>query len=142
MKRSIILAFLAIVLVSVWAAMAAKNGGILILRPDKVGTTQNNDEATRSMADWYDMVNGHSAQTGVIIVPTTYGDSITVKGFRNNRNDSTVCIKVIYENLRTDTDFVCLEAHQSSEKLAAIWKFWITRGTSMDSISIKRQFNY
>ena len=142
MKRFIVLASLAVVLFSVWAAMAAKNGGILIVRPDKVGLTQTADEAARSMADWYDGVNGHTGDNGVIIVPTTYGDSITVKGFRNNRNDSTVCIKVIYENRRTDTDFVCLEAHQTSEKLPAVWKFWIARGTSMDSISIKRQFNY
>lgn len=142
MKRLIVLASLAVVLFSVWAAMAAKNGGILILRPDKVGTTQNNDEATRSMADWWDWKRGTTSLTGVNIVPTIYGDSITVKGFRNNRNDSTICLKLIYENSRADTDIVCIGSKESIDKLPAVWKFWITRGTSMDSISIKRQFNY
>jgi hypothetical protein len=137
MKRFIVLS---VIIFSAISVMGAKNGGILILRPDKVGVTQNNDEATRSMADWYDWKRGLSTQTGIIVVPTLYGDSLTVKGFRNNRYDSTICLKLIYENNRSDTDIVCLGAMESSEKLPAIWKFWIVRGSSLDSVSIKRQF--
>jgi hypothetical protein len=142
MKRFFSLFLLSAIIFNVCPVMAKKNGGILILRPDKAGITQSYDEAMRSAADWFDWRRGTSAMTGVNIVPTIYGDSITVKGFRNNRCDSTVCIKLIYEQSRSDTDIVCIFPLESIDKLPAVWKFWIVRGSSMDSISIKRQFNY
>lgn len=128
-------------LATAWPLVAAKNGGILIMRPDKVGITQTQDEAIRSIADWYTWYRGRTTMTGVITVSTTFGDSLTVKGFRNNRIDSSICFRCIYEQTRSDTDFVCIGPGESIDKMPAIYKFWIVKGVSFDSCNIKMQFN-
>jgi hypothetical protein len=135
MKRTFFI--IAFVLIAVVNVFPYKYGGILIQRPDNVGIIQAFDEGIRSMADWYDSYQGKTTDSGVIVVPTKFGDSMQVKGFYNNRN-STITIKLLYENSRTDTNFFRIPSCSYLGKLPAVWKFWVI-GYSLDSTNVFRQ---
>jgi hypothetical protein len=135
MKRTfLVVAFLMLSFVD---SFAYKYGGILLARPDNIGIIQGFDEGIRSMADWYDSYQGKSTDSGVITCPTKFGDSMLVKGFWNNR-DSTIMIKMLFENTRTDTNFFLIPSCTYLGKLPSVWKFWVV-GYSLDSTNVFRQ---
>ena len=79
--------FLALVLCLIGFAVAQKEGII-----GNTGVT--NDEATRSTSDWYTTKCYKASADGDLVVATTYPGYL-VKGFYNNRRDSSVKIQGI-----------------------------------------------
>ena len=136
--------FLSIILITgvFWYALgAAKSTGTIIKRPDNVGKVLEFDEGIRAMAGWYDAYQGKATDTGLMVVSTKFGDSIWVRGFVNNR-DSTITIKMLWDNTRTDTNFFRIPSCQSLWPLPIVWKFWVDEtDNSLDSINVMRQLS-
>lgn len=134
--------FLFVVFVLLAASLsfsAIKTGGKIIKRSTNVGSIQEFDEGIRAMAGWYDCYQGKATDTGIINVETRWGDSIHVRGLVNNR-DSSICVKMLFYNAQTDTNFFILYPYTMYAPFPVIWKFWVNEtDNSLDSVNVFRQ---